>query len=163
MFDFWVAWRMLPACDFCLTLPSWLASRLRTLLFSFDKALVGKTIHLNAEFCLTILPNNSLHMNDNSTILKKIRGAGVVGAGGAGFPTYKKVESQVDWIIANGAECEPLLQKDRETMRRDAKEMLRGLRIMQQLTGATRVTIAVKRKNEDVADQLSAAAEKLGF
>ncbi len=102
-------------------------------------------------------------MNDKATILKKIRRAGVVGAGGAGFPTYKKVEAQVDWIIANGAECEPLLQKDRETMSRQADEMLRGLQLMKQLTGAARVTVAVKRKNEDVLDQMSAQAVELGF
>ncbi|MCA9262424.1 MAG: SLBB domain-containing protein [Planctomycetales bacterium] len=102
-------------------------------------------------------------MNDREKILEQIRQAGVVGAGGAGFPTYKKLGSPVDWIIANGAECEPLLQKDRETMRRDADALIRGLQIMQQLTGASRVCIAVKRKNEDVAEKLKPAAERAGF
>ena len=102
-------------------------------------------------------------MVDRSQIIEKIRKAGVIGAGGAGFPTYTKVDSKVECIIANGAECEPLLQKDRETMARDREEMLRGLQIMQELTGATRVSIAVKRKNEDVARQMEAVATKLGF
>ena len=102
-------------------------------------------------------------MNDRSTILNQIRQAGVVGAGGAGFPTYKKLDAQVDCIIANGAECEPLLQKDRETMLQCGAEMLRGLELMQRLTGASRVVIAVKRKNQDVVDVLGADAKPLGF
>lgn len=102
-------------------------------------------------------------MEDNSTILRKIRAAGVVGAGGAGFPTYKKLDARVDQIIANGAECEPMMYKDREVMLQEKELFLEGLSIMQQLTGARRVTIAVKRKNSDVADLLRPDAEKLGF
>ena len=100
---------------------------------------------------------------DNQAILKRVRDAGVVGAGGAGFPTYKKLESRVDHLIANGAECEPLLQKDRQTMVREPDQMLRGLQLMQQLTGAKDVTIAVKQKNADVAELLRSRAESLGY
>ena len=102
-------------------------------------------------------------MVDRLNVLEKIRRAGVVGAGGAGFPTYKKLDASVDCIIANGAECEPLLQKDRETMVRNAAEMFRGLKLMQELTGASRIVIAVKRKNEDVAVSLAAEAEQQGI
>lgn len=102
-------------------------------------------------------------MVNRSNILEQIRRAGVVGAGGAGFPTYKKLDASVDCVIANGAECEPLLQKDRETMVQDAAEMFRGLKLMQELTGASRVVIAIKRKNEDVAESLAADAEREGI
>ena len=102
-------------------------------------------------------------MNAPDQLLERIRRAGVVGAGGAGFPTYRKLASSVEWIIANGAECEPLLQKDREAMRRDAHEMLRGLQIMQRLTGATRICIAVKEKNRDVVTSREAAIRAAGF
>ena len=95
--------------------------------------------------------------------ISRIREAGVVGAGGAGFPTYKKLESKVDHIIANGAECEPLLQKDRESMLQDSDALLRGLQIMQTLTSAGNVTIAVKRKNEDVVAELRDQTEAAGF
>ena len=96
-------------------------------------------------------------------ILSRIREAGVVGAGGAGFPTCKKLDSQVDYVIANGAECEPLLQKDREAMLQDRDAFFRGLAIMQELTGAGNVTIAVKRKNEDVAVGFREQADAAGF
>lgn len=100
---------------------------------------------------------------DKKTILKKIRDAGVIGAGGAGFPTYKKLEAGVEHIIANGAECEPLLYKDREVMLQEPEALLRGLQIMKELTGASKVTIALKEKNRAVADKMRAQAEGLGF
>ncbi len=96
-------------------------------------------------------------------VLNSIREAGVIGAGGAGFPTYKKLEAQVSHIIVNGAECEPLLQKDRESMLREYAAMFRGLEVMQQLTGARKVTIAVKRKNADVLEVLRADAESRNY
>ncbi|HMY35883.1 MAG TPA: NADH dehydrogenase subunit, partial [bacterium] len=46
-----------------------------------------------------------------SAIVDMIRKAGVVGAGGAGFPAHIKAGSTVDTVIANGAECEPLIHK----------------------------------------------------
>lgn len=102
-------------------------------------------------------------MADTGTMLGQIRAAGVVGAGGAGFPTYKKLDAKVEHIIANGAECEPLLQKDRETMRQERAALFEGLAIMQRLTGAPNVTIAVKKKNADVADALQAEAQSRGY
>lgn len=96
-------------------------------------------------------------------VLNRIRAAGVIGAGGAGFPTYVKLGAQVEHIIANGAECEPLLQKDRESMLQEQDAFIRGLQIMQELTGAREVTIAVKEKNADVAEALQAAADAAGF
>lgn len=101
-------------------------------------------------------------MNKQET-LNKIRQAGVIGAGGAGFPTYKKLDANVNHIIANGAECEPLLYKDRESMLQDQDALIEGLHIMQQVTGAKNVTIAVKQKNSDVVDVLKAKANKYRF
>ena len=95
-------------------------------------------------------------------LVKTVRDAGVVGAGGAGFPTYKKLEATVSHIIANGAECEPLLQKDRESMRREQGAFFRGLAAMRQLTGAQRVTVAIKRKNADLADLMREDAKQAG-
>ena len=99
----------------------------------------------------------------NQDILNRIRNAGVIGAGGAGFPTYKKLESQVDHIIANGAECEPLLYKDRETMLQETEALFRGLQIMQELTRATKVTIAIKRKNADLEKHFKGLLDQYKF
>ncbi|MEK6552956.1 MAG: hypothetical protein AABZ54_05855, partial [Bacteroidota bacterium] len=50
-------------------------------------------------------------------LVKKIFDAGVVGAGGAGFPTHIKAKSKVEFVLVNGAECEPLIHKDYELMK----------------------------------------------
>ena len=96
-------------------------------------------------------------------ILKQIRRAGVIGAGGAGFPAYKKLETDAEHIIANGVECEPLLYKDRETMVREKERFIEGLRIIRNMTGARKVTIALKSKNKDIADMLEPLASPEGM
>ena len=100
---------------------------------------------------------------DRQRVLQQIRDAGVVGAGGAGFPTYKKLDAAVEHIIVNGAECEPLLYKDRETMLQAQELLFRGLEIMQALTGASIVTVAVKEKNADVIDAYESDLNKRGY
>jgi Na+-translocating ferredoxin:NAD+ oxidoreductase RnfC subunit len=79
-----------------------------------------------------------------------IREAGVVGAGGAGFPAYVKAASKADTVIVNGAECEPLLQKDQELMARHAEEVLEGLALLMRSTGASRGVIAIKDKHPEL-------------
>jgi Na+-translocating ferredoxin:NAD+ oxidoreductase RnfC subunit len=98
-----------------------------------------------------------------SEMLQKIREAGIIGAGGGGFPAHKKLEAKVDHIIANGVECEPLLYKDREVMLMETQKMINGLEIVQELTGAHKVTIAVKEKNKDAAEIIKPLAEKRGY
>ena len=90
-----------------------------------------------------------------SAIVEQVRRAGVVGAGGAGFPTYVKLQSSVDTYICNAAECEPLLCKDQELMRTRAEAMIRGMRIAMAETGATRGVIAVKKKYDSAIAALT--------
>ncbi len=80
------------------------------------------------------------------TFKKQIRMAGVCGAGGAGFPTYAKLDTCVDTIILNAAECEPLLHKDKEILRNHLQTVLEGFSAAARLTGATRACIGIKKK-----------------
>ncbi len=80
-------------------------------------------------------------------IIDKIREAGVVGAGGAGFPTHMKASSPVEIVIANGAECEPLIHKDYELMVHYPELVVRGVSIMMEATGAKEGIIGIKEKN----------------
>lgn len=100
---------------------------------------------------------------NRTEMLERIRSAGVVGAGGAGFPTYKKLDSKVEHFIANGAECEPLLAKDREAMKQDREAFFQGLAIAREITGAKQVTVAVKRKNADVVASFEAELKRNGY
>jgi Na+-translocating ferredoxin:NAD+ oxidoreductase RnfC subunit len=85
---------------------------------------------------------------------EKLREYGVVGAGGAGFPTYVKAQSQVEFMIANGAECEPLIHKDAELMKHFARPILDGMTSMMEATGAQKGKFGVKTKNAESIEAL---------
>jgi len=86
----------------------------------------------------------------------RLKQMGVVGAGGAGFPAYVKAASRVEYVIANGAECEPLVHKDVELMKRCAPEIVAGLRLMMRATGAKQGKFGVKAKNRAAMDAIRA-------
>lgn len=81
-----------------------------------------------------------------ANLVDLVKEAGVVGAGGAGFPTYVKLDAEVEWIIINGAECEPLLYKDKELLKLFPDEVIGGLRVAMDHMKAKRGTIAFKDK-----------------
>lgn len=91
------------------------------------------------------------------SIVDLVRDAGVVGAGGAGFPTHVKIDNQVEVLIANGTECDPLLRADQNLMARHAPKIIEGLRLLQEATGARRVIIATKRDYTEAASALQRA------
>jgi Na+-translocating ferredoxin:NAD+ oxidoreductase RnfC subunit len=81
-------------------------------------------------------------------IVDKVRAAGVVGAGGAGFPTHVKLQFDVKRVLANGASCEPLLSSDPYLMEHLPGLVLDGLLTMMDCTGADKGTICLKSKHE---------------
>ncbi|MDR3164323.1 MAG: SLBB domain-containing protein [Synergistaceae bacterium] len=93
-------------------------------------------------------------------LLKIVYEAGIVGAGGAGFPTHKKLSGEFDTVIVNAAECEPLLESDRCVMRNYAAMIAEALSVIRRETGASRVVIGTKKKYErEIAALRSAFAE----
>ena len=95
-----------------------------------------------------------------SEIVQNIRAAGVVGAGGAGFPTHVKLAASVETVIANGAECEPLLRADRALMTAHAADVVAGLRLAMDSTGASRGVVALKSEYEDAVAALRPLADR---
>ena len=75
---------------------------------------------------------------------KTLKESGIVGAGGAGFPTYAKLNNKADTILLNCAECEPLLKLHRQVMETYAFEILTALDTVKNAVGANRVIIAIK-------------------
>ena len=73
-----------------------------------------------------------------------LRDLGVVGAGGAGFPSYAKLNETADTILLNCAECEPLLKVHRQVLETYTAEVLEALSEMRRATGAEQVIIAIK-------------------
>ena len=80
---------------------------------------------------------------------------GVVGAGGAGFPTAVKLSSKAETVIVNAAECEPLLHKDKELLIHHWPEVRRGLEIAVERVGASRAVIGIKEKHEKLIQRLA--------
>ena len=77
-------------------------------------------------------------------LVKIIKDSGIVGAGGAGFPTYAKLDKRADTIILNCAECEPLLKLHRQLLERNAYEILSALSIISKTVGADNIIIGIK-------------------
>jgi len=93
-------------------------------------------------------------MSTSTVSIEQIANAGVVGAGGAGFPTHVKLSAQADTVIINAAECEPLLHKDKEVLRHFAEPVLAGLAAAMRLVGAPRGIIGIKEKYADVIETI---------
>lgn len=91
-----------------------------------------------------------------------VRAAGVVGAGGAGFPSHVKIGARVDTVIANGAECDPLLQCDQRLMESRATEVVRAMRLVMEATGARRGILALKEKYATATAALQRALQAQG-
>jgi len=71
-------------------------------------------------------------------LLEKIKTAGVVGAGGAGFPTHIKLDCEVDYLLVNAAECEPLLETDKFIMNRYSGEVIEAAAAVTEQIGQRR-------------------------
>jgi len=83
---------------------------------------------------------------------------GIVGAGGGGFPAAAKFRTKVSLVIANAAECEPLLHKDKELLHHCSEPFLRGLSIAMELVGAPEGVIGIKEKYHEIIEALERQA-----
>ena len=95
------------------------------------------------------------------SLLDMVREAGVVGAGGAGFPTHVKLASKAEYILLNGAECEPLLRVDQQLMEIFPDEIIKGLAAAGREIGASHSLIGVKGKHKEVVSILKKRIEEL--
>lgn len=87
-------------------------------------------------------------------IVQKIEACGVVGSGGAGFPTHVKYKTKAETVIVNLAECEPLLRVDQQLAEKNAADLVRGLGFAMEAVSAQEGIIALKEKYHKVVDQL---------
>ncbi len=97
---------------------------------------------------LALQPIDDYANQDRNVLLDRIRQSGIAGMGGAGFPTSVKLKGlpqhPISTLIINGAECEPYITSDDLLMRERTLDMLRGIEIMQHLSGAETVLLAVE-------------------
>ncbi len=90
--------------------------------------------------------------------LEIIKEAGIVGLGGATFPTHVKLQpppdKPIDSIIVNGCECEPYITSDHRLMLEHGEEILKGLEIMMKLIGCSRAYIAIEDNKPDAVNNM---------
>lgn len=96
-------------------------------------------------------------------LLEKIGNAGIVGMGGAGFPTRVKLSpkepEKIDYIIANCAECEPYITADYRRMLENTEELVSGMRVVLSLFPNAEGIFAVEDNKKDCIEKLKAAVE----
>ena len=79
---------------------------------------------------------------------------GIVGAGGAGFPTYAKLSEKADTVILNCAECEPLLKLHRQVLETHPQEIFEALELISKTVKAKRVCVALKKSYVKTANAI---------
>ncbi len=103
---------------------------------------------------------------DRKDLLARVGAAGVVGMGGAGFPTRIKLsppgDKPIDTVILNGAECEPYLTSDHRLMLERAKEVRAGAEIVRHILGAKSLRIAIEDNKPDAIAAMEKAFEGIG-
>lgn len=91
-------------------------------------------------------------------ILQGIQAAGIVGLGGAAFPTHVKLKipdgKRCDTLLINGIECEPFLTTDHRVMLEQADDIFMGIRYVMKATGARRAILGIEANKQDAADYL---------
>jgi electron transport complex protein RnfC len=100
-------------------------------------------------------------------ILERIREAGLVGLGGAAFPTHIKLSppkgKEIDTVILNGCECEPFVTSDHRIMLEYGEQVLSGLEIICRVLSPQSVYIAIEDNKEDAIDHMEDLIKKLKF
>ena len=116
--------------------------------------------------CTDLAPLTEKELKDPEAILNRIREAGVVGMGGAMFPTAFKIKGgigKVDKLIINGAECEPYLNGDHLTMLNFPVELLKGIELVRIASGLDKAYYGIELNKKDAIELLnSKEPEKFG-
>ncbi|MBR1456019.1 MAG: RnfABCDGE type electron transport complex subunit C, partial [Oscillospiraceae bacterium] len=108
--------------------------------------------------CEDLAPLTEEQLKDQDAILERIREAGVVGMGGAMFPTAFKIRGgigKVDKLIINGAECEPYLNGDHLTMLNFPEQLMKGIELVRIASGVDKAYYGIEKNKQDAIDLLN--------
>ncbi|MBQ1925367.1 MAG: electron transport complex subunit RsxC [Proteobacteria bacterium] len=100
---------------------------------------------------------------DGKTLLGYVKDAGIVGAGGAGFPTHAKLTPPpgmtITELVVNGAECEPYLTADHRLMLERAPKIIEGIRILMKILGVKKALVGIENNKPDAIEKMAEAAK----
>ena len=108
--------------------------------------------------CTDLAPLTEEQLKDPEAILGRLREAGIVGMGGAMFPTAFKIRGglgKVDTLIINGAECEPYLNGDHWTMKLHPEELLKGIELARIASGLDKAYYGIEKNKMDAIELLN--------
>ncbi len=139
---------------------------------------IEKRLHPNGAYVTSIIvENDGQYLVDKSIgpkgdlekltpeeIIKIVREAGIVGMGGAGFPTHVKLsppkEKKIDYVIVNGAECEPYLTSDHRVLLESPDTVLFGLKAVMRVFGLESGYIAIEQNKPDAILKIEGMLDK---
>lgn len=101
-------------------------------------------------------PDDYIKLEESDNKLDMVAAAGIVGAGGAGFPTHIKLNADLDGgvVIANAVECEPLLSHNIKRLTETPEDVVKGLKYAMEITNAGKGIIAIKEINAEAIEKL---------
>jgi electron transport complex protein RnfC len=110
----------------------------------------------------SIKPNSNWETLNRKEIIDIVREAGIVGMGGAGFPTHIKLsppkDKKIEYIIINGAECEPYLTSDHRVMLENPEDIITGMKIIMKVMGLKESYIAIEANKADAIETMKSCA-----
>ena len=109
----------------------------------------------------SVKPNKSLEELTGEEIVEIVKNAGIVGMGGAGFPTYVKLmpNKPIEAVLINGCECEPLLTADHRLMLEYADDIIFGLKAVMKTVKAPRGVIVIEDNKPDAIELIQSKLE----
>ncbi len=104
---------------------------------------------------------------EKKDLLDMIKDKGIVGIGGATFPTHVKLNPpsnvKIDTLLLNGAECEPYLNSDNRLMLENPKSIIEGIKIIKKILGVTEAYIGIEDNKKEAIEIMGKAAEGTGI
>lgn len=139
-----------------IAIPNGLGANIHSSANGFVKEINENSIIIEAS---SFDKNDYIRLEKKDSMIEMIEDAGIVGAGGAGFPTHIKLKSElVDGIlIANASECEPNLHHNIELAIKHPELIIRGIDLAMQALNVKEAIIAIKEKHKDAIDALNKA------
>ena len=105
-------------------------------------------------------------MEEGKDVAETVRRAGILGMGGAGFPAYVKLGTDLHkggFILCNAAECEPILEHNMTQIMEETDALLDGMRIAMEATGADKGIIGIKLKHKEEIKHINGILKEKGI
>lgn len=140
----------------CIAEPNGLGAKIHTSVSGKVSKITEAEIFIEAD---NIQSEEYIKIKECDNIVDSVYEAGIVGAGGAGFPTHIKLKTQIPdgYIIANCIECEPVLRHNIQLLEENPEIVIRGIEYAMKATGAPKGYIGIKSKNKKAVTSLKSA------